>query len=199
MFSGIISALVSVHKIEESHLYVHCQRSEESLCEGESVALDGICFTVVSASVIPALGSVLWGRHLPGQAPAGILPLSTGLSQLKNSPTQIGVTYKENPDKLHVLDPKEFLKYSPPAHLRWLEAKLSQSKIEKIHYIRGLPDHENAALEDLKNGKFDVIFWVSPVSWDEFFKVTESGEVMPQKSTYFFPKILSGPVLYPVS
>ena len=48
MFSGIISALVSVHKIEESRLYVHCQRSEESLCEGESVALDGICFTVVS-------------------------------------------------------------------------------------------------------------------------------------------------------
>ena len=125
-----------------------------------------------------------------------VLPLLKGLSQLKNSSTHIGVTYRENPDKLHVLDPKEFSQYSPPAHLRWLEAKLSQSKIEKIHYIRGLPSHEKAALEDLKNGKFDVIFWVSPVSWDEFFKVTESGEVMPQKSTYFFPKILSGPVLY---
>jgi len=45
MFSGIISALVSVHKIEGSRLYVHC---DESLCEGESVALDGICFTVTS-------------------------------------------------------------------------------------------------------------------------------------------------------
>ena len=80
MFSGIISALVSVHKIEESRLYVHCQRSEESLCEGESVALDGICFTVVTVSVIPALGSVLWGRHLPGQAPAGILEFSVDIS-----------------------------------------------------------------------------------------------------------------------
>ncbi len=129
-------------------------------------------------------------------AKAGILPLSTGLSQIKNSPTHIGITYRTDPEKLHILDSKEFSKYSAPSHLRWLEEKLSQEKIEKIHYIRGLPDHEKAAVEDLKNGKFDVIFWVSPVSWDEFFKVTESGEVMPQKSTYFYPKILSGPVLY---
>ena len=33
---------------------------------------------------------------------------------------------------------------------------------------------------------------------DEVIAVAESGEVMPQKSTFFYPKIPTGLVLYPL-
>ncbi len=56
MFSGIISSQVEIQKVERSSLKnsakLWCEWKEIfSLCEGESVALDGICFTVATASV----------------------------------------------------------------------------------------------------------------------------------------------------
>ena len=46
------------------------------------------------------------------------------------------------------------------------------------------------------NGKVFGAFLVPPCTKDEIEKVTLDHEVMPQKSTYFFPKIFSGFVIY---
>ena len=37
-----------------------------------------------------------------------------------------------------------------------------------------------------------------PPRIDQVFAVAREGRVMPQKSTYFYPKLLSGLVLYPL-
>tara|TARA_B100001250_G_scaffold181067_1_gene155743 strand:- start:2411 stop:2575 length:165 start_codon:yes stop_codon:yes gene_type:complete len=39
---------------------------------------------------------------------------------------------------------------------------------------------------------YDIVCFVNPPSLDEVFSIAEAGEVMPQKSTYFFPKVYSG-------
>jgi uncharacterized protein (DUF1015 family) len=43
---------------------------------------------------------------------------------------------------------------------------------------------------------YDAAFILNPTTPHEVIDVTASGEFMPQKSTYFFPKLLSGLVFY---
>ena len=45
-------------------------------------------------------------------------------------------------------------------------------------------------------GKYDFSFLMNPTKIEELKSVAESGEHMPQKSTYFLPKMLSGLVIY---
>jgi uncharacterized protein (DUF1015 family) len=43
-----------------------------------------------------------------------------------------------------------------------------------------------------------MILLLKPVSLDQIREVVENGEVMPQKSTDFFPKLKSGLVMNPL-
>jgi len=65
----------------------------------------------------------------------------------------------------------------------------NQNDLNHISYIRG-----NESPLDLINTieEFDYIFLLNPPNLDHIFEVAESGETMPQKSTYFFPKVYSG-------
>jgi len=65
----------------------------------------------------------------------------------------------------------------------------NQNDLNHISYIRG-----NESPLDLINAieEFDYIFLLNPPNLDHIFEVAESGETMPQKSTYFFPKVYSG-------
>jgi len=65
----------------------------------------------------------------------------------------------------------------------------NQNDLNHISYIRG-----NESPLDLINTieVFDYIFLLNPPNLDRIFEVAESGETMPQKSTYFFPKVYSG-------
>ena len=50
-----------------------------------------------------------------------------------------------------------------------------------------------APLEMVKSiSDYDFIFFVNPPNLDQIFDVAEAGETMPQKSTYFYPKVYSG-------
>ena len=42
----------------------------------------------------------------------------------------------------------------------------------------------------------NIAFLMKPVTLDELREVAFAGEVMPQKSTDFFPKLLSGLTIY---
>lgn len=48
------------------------------------------------------------------------------------------------------------------------------------------------ALTELNEPGLDVAFFVSPTSMEEIQSVAEAGEKMPQKSTYFYPKPVTG-------
>jgi uncharacterized protein (DUF1015 family) len=47
-----------------------------------------------------------------------------------------------------------------------------------------------------RRGEADVAFLTNPVSMEQLREVAFAGDVMPQKSTDFFPKLLSGLAIY---
>jgi uncharacterized protein (DUF1015 family) len=55
-----------------------------------------------------------------------------------------------------------------------------------------------AALDAVDSGRAQVSFLLNPCDVDQVMKIATSGEVMPQKSTDFFPKLMSGITMYRV-
>ena len=68
------------------------------------------------------------------------------------------------------------------------------SQEDNVSYIRSF----NQGLEKVIKGEFQMIFLLNPVSLPQIREVVENGELMPQKSTDFFPKLKSGLVMNPL-
>jgi uncharacterized protein (DUF1015 family) len=56
----------------------------------------------------------------------------------------------------------------------------------------------NAALDAVRDGRADGAFLVNPPSITDVERVSDAGATMPEKSTYFFPKLVTGLVLNPL-
>ncbi len=54
------------------------------------------------------------------------------------------------------------------------------------------------AISAVDEGKAEAAFLLRPLRVEDVFAEASRGEVMPQKSTYFFPKLLSGLLFLPV-
>jgi len=63
-----------------------------------------------------------------------------------------------------------------------------------LRYLRDAGE----AVEQVAHGEADVSFLMNPVTMAQLREVAFAGEVMPQKSTDFFPKLLSGLAIYPL-
>jgi uncharacterized protein (DUF1015 family) len=61
-----------------------------------------------------------------------------------------------------------------------------------IEYVRGL----DAAFDKVRTGGAQIAFLLEPVTIGQVADVAFSGGVMPQKSTDFYPKLLSGLTIY---
>jgi uncharacterized protein (DUF1015 family) len=61
-----------------------------------------------------------------------------------------------------------------------------------IEYVRGL----DAAYAKVRGGGSDVAFLLEPTTIQQVADIAFSGGVMPQKSTDFYPKLLSGLTIY---
>jgi uncharacterized protein (DUF1015 family) len=61
-----------------------------------------------------------------------------------------------------------------------------------LRYIRGL----ELALEETRSGAVQAAFLLKPVSVQQVADISFAGGVMPQKSTDFYPKLLSGLTIY---
>ena len=72
---------------------------------------------------------------------------------------------------------------------------LDAAKVREQTNLRYLRDAAEA-VEQVRRGEADVAFLTNPVSLDQLREVAFAGEVMPQKSTDFFPKLLSGLAIY---
>ena len=64
----------------------------------------------------------------------------------------------------------------------------NQEDLKYLSYLRG----NKSPVEMLQKQKYEFVCFVNPPSLDDVFSIAEGGEVMPQKSTYFFPKVYSG-------
>lgn len=56
-----------------------------------------------------------------------------------------------------------------------------------------------AALQSVIERKYQAAFLLNPTSYDQVAQVCAQAETMPQKSTYFYPKLLTGLVFHQVS
>ena len=55
-----------------------------------------------------------------------------------------------------------------------------------------------AALDAVDSGAAQIAFLLNPCDVEEVVKIATAGEVMPQKSTDFYPKMISGITIYSV-
>ena len=53
--------------------------------------------------------------------------------------------------------------------------------------------------DTVRGGEGNVLFVMNPTPVDVVRRVCESGEVMPQKSTYFYPKLATGLFINPLA
>ncbi|MFW5889627.1 MAG: DUF1015 domain-containing protein [Halanaerobium sp.] len=86
---------------------------------------------------------------------------------------------------LHKIILEEYLGIDEKA----LEAKTN------LDYIR----YRDNALESLEDDKYQAAFILNPTSVEEVKKIADKGEKMPQKSTDFYPKLLTGLVINKLS
>ena len=72
------------------------------------------------------------------------------------------------------------------------EALAKQSNLVYVH-------DDREVFDAVESGRVQAGFVVKPTTVAQVLAVSESGEVMPQKSTFFYPKILTGLVFNPIS
>jgi uncharacterized protein (DUF1015 family) len=72
---------------------------------------------------------------------------------------------------------------------------LDAEKVREQTNLRYLRDAAEA-VEQVRRGQANVAFLTNPVSMEQLKEISFAGEVMPQKSTDFFPKLLSGLTIY---
>jgi len=72
---------------------------------------------------------------------------------------------------------------------------------EAISHLEGLgyARDEREAVERVERGEYDLAFLLRPTPVEQVREVAAAGVSMPQKSTYFFPKVPTGLVLAPLA
>jgi len=73
--------------------------------------------------------------------------------------------------------------------------KLSEESIREQRNLSYVRDADEA-LAQVRSGKADIAFLMNPCRVQQVRDVAFAGEVMPQKSTDFYPKLLSGLTIY---
>jgi len=72
---------------------------------------------------------------------------------------------------------------------------LSAERITALGNVKFIREADEAA-GMVRSGEADVAFLIKPITLDQLRDVSLSGDVMPQKSTDFYPKLLSGLAIY---
>lgn len=67
----------------------------------------------------------------------------------------------------------------------------AQEKKLNIHYIQNV----HQCVDEVASGASQIAFFVNPTRIEQVRAVAKSGKTMPQKSTFFYPKLISGLVL----
>ena len=109
---------------------------------------------------------------------------------LRAKPEAMAAQLKNVPERQRQLDLTQ-LHTVVLDHLLGLDAE----KVREQTNIRYLRD-AGEAVEQVRRGEADVAFLTNPVTMEQLREVAFAGEVMPQKSTDFYPKLLSGLAIY---
>ena len=83
-------------------------------------------------------------------------------------------------------------------HRLLMETLLEATDLPKPKYVH-LVEEVVQALDNDDAGEFSLAALVMPATLEHIRRISEHGERMPAKSTYFYPKLLSGLVINPVT
>jgi uncharacterized protein (DUF1015 family) len=70
------------------------------------------------------------------------------------------------------------------------EEKLAKG--ENLRYVKDTPHAIDESISQVDCGNKQVAFFMNPIKMQQLKLVTDAGERMPQKSTYFYPKVFTG-------
>ena len=70
------------------------------------------------------------------------------------------------------------------------------AKGENIQYVKDTPSAIDDSIAQVDAGQKQAAFFMNPVKISQLKEVTDAGERMPQKATYFYPKVYSGLTIY---
>jgi uncharacterized protein (DUF1015 family) len=124
------------------------------------------------------------------QGTAFVAVTRTGALLLRAKPEPVAAALAGLPERQRQLD-LSCLHFIVLDRLLGLDAE----KVREQTNLRYLRDSAEA-VEQVHGGEADVAFLTNPVSMEQLREVAFAGEVMPQKSTDFFPKLLSGLTIY---
>ena len=61
-----------------------------------------------------------------------------------------------------------------------------------VEYVKDTPNAIHGIIDRIDAGRRQIAFFTNPVRMQQLTQVTEAGERMPHKSTYFYPKMYTG-------
>jgi uncharacterized protein (DUF1015 family) len=168
-----------------THRVVH---SLEKFDPAEFAARAGEYFTV---DPLPAGEASTLIETLKAQTGTAFIAVTQGADLLLCArPEKMAEALAETPDRQRQLDLTQL-------HSIILDRLLGldAEKVREQTNIRYLRD-AGEAIEQVRRGEADVAFLTNPVTMEQLREVAFAGDVMPQKSTDFYPKLLSGLTIY---
>ncbi len=72
---------------------------------------------------------------------------------------------------------------------------ITEEQLSRKTYVEYTPDPKEA-VQKVRSGDMQAAFLMNPPDVDEIMSLSRRGEVLPRKSTFFYPKPLSGLVFY---
>lgn len=126
-----------------------------------------------------------------GHSGTALLAVTAGRAFLLHTPKAVGTLIFGNLSlRQQALDVVQLHKCLLEGVLRISEEAIRNQA--NISYCRDAAD----ALRQAQSGKVQMAFLTNPVRMDQVRDIAFAGEVMPQKSTDFYPKLLSGLTIY---
>ncbi|MGD0416183.1 MAG: DUF1015 domain-containing protein [Terriglobales bacterium] len=126
-----------------------------------------------------------------GHAGTALLAVAAERAFLLHTPKAIGTRLFGNLSlRLQALDVVQLHKCLLEGVLKISEAAIRNQ--ENVSYCREVAE----ALAQVRSGKVQAAFLMNPVRIEQVRDIAFAGEVLPQKSTDFYPKLLSGLTIY---
>jgi uncharacterized protein (DUF1015 family) len=145
-------------------------------------------FSVEALRETEAAGYIETLREQEGTAFVAVT--RAGAFLLRSKPGAMAAALADLPDRQRQLDLSQL-------HSIILDRLLGldAEKVREQTNLRYLRD-AGEAVDQVRRGEADVAFLTNPVAMEQLKEVAFAGEVMPQKSTDFYPKLLSGLAIY---
>jgi uncharacterized protein (DUF1015 family) len=70
--------------------------------------------------------------------------------------------------------------------------KGKKGDLDHVEYVKDRPNAISETIDRVDAGERQIAFFTNPVKMQQLVAVTDAGDRMPQKSTYFYPKMYTG-------